>query len=252
MYGLGTFICIVPVYRRRRQARPMIERGLNTEHHAAPGRFVSFIYNQGGSLVKWFRDTFAAAEHRQAVENGSDVYPHLFAEVPEGPSGLLVLPHFTATGPPAFVADSCGVIVGLRLETPRGAILKAIVEGTTFYLRECIEALPATGIEIADFRAVGGGSKSDGWVQTCADIIGRPFTRPQVAEAGALGAALIAGVGVGEFGSFEQGVEAMVKLERTFEPDPARQALYDEWFERYTRLWPTLRSYLREVAAAQR
>ncbi len=60
----------------------MIERGLNTEHHAVPGQFVSFIYNQGGVLVKWFRDTFAAAEHRQAAARGQNLYPALFAEMP--------------------------------------------------------------------------------------------------------------------------------------------------------------------------
>jgi len=252
MWGMGTFTCIVPVYGQRREPTAMIERGLNTEHHAAPGRYVSFIYNQGGSLVKWYRDTFAAAEHRLAVESSNDVYPELFSEVPAGPSGLLVLPHFAATGPPGFIADSCGVVVGLRLETPRGAILKAILEGTTFYLRECIESLPATGIEITDFRAVGGGSRSDVWIQTCADIVGRPFTRPRVTEAGALGAAILAGVGVGEFPSCEAGVEAMVQAERTFEPDPEWQKRYDAWFEKYTRLWPLMHNHLRDVASASR
>jgi xylulokinase len=250
VYGMGTFLCITPVFRQRRDPVLMIERGLNTEHHAAPGRFASFIYNQGGSLVKWFRDTFAAAEHRQARAAGRDVYDDLFAELPLEPSGVVVLPHFAPTGPPAFISDSCGVMAGLRLETPRGAILQGILEGTTFYLKECVESLPPTGIEIASFRAVGGGSRSDAWVQTCADIMGRPFVRPRITEAGALGAAIIAGVGNGVF-SFEEGVEAMVRLERTFEPDPQRQARYESRFEKYKRLWPLMQEYLRSLAAEQ-
>jgi xylulokinase len=72
----------------------------------------------------------------------------------------MALPHFAPTGPPEFVSDSSGVLAGLRLETSRGDILKGILEGTTFYLRECLDALPETGIEIAEFRAVGGGSRS--------------------------------------------------------------------------------------------
>jgi len=131
----------------------------------------------------------------------------------------LILPHFATTGPPGFISDSCGVIAGLRLETSRGDILKGILEGTTFYMKECVESLPPTGIEISDFRAVGGGSKSDTWVQICADIMGRPFVRPRITEAGALGAAIIAGVGTGLFSSYEAGVDAMVSLERAFEPD---------------------------------
>ncbi|MGQ9555810.1 MAG: FGGY-family carbohydrate kinase [Anaerolineae bacterium] len=244
MWGMGTFICVVPVFRSRRPAVAMIERGLNTEHHAARGRYVSFIYNQGGSLVKWCRDTFAAAEHRQAQESGADIYAQLLAEVPEGPSGLLVLPHFTATGPPEFVADSRGVIVGLRLETTRGDILKGILEGTSFYIRESIEALPGAGIQANEFRAVGGGSKSDIWVQTCADIVGRPFVRPRITEAGALGAAIIAGAGVGQFASIEAGVAAMVQLDRAFVPDGERHAQYEPWFEKYKQLWPLLHGYL--------
>jgi xylulokinase len=225
----------------------MIERGLNTEHHAVPGKYVSFIYNQGGSLVKWFRDTFAAAERRQAEEIGRDIYADLIAEVPEGPSGVMVLPHFTTTGPPAFVSDSCGVVAGLRLETSRGDILKGIIEGTTFYLKECVESLAPTGIEIADFRAVGGGSKSDAWIQVCADILGRPFVRPKITEAGALGAAIMAGVGSGAFPSYEAGVEAMVSLERAFEPDPQQHKRYESQFEKYRRLWPLMGKYLREL-----
>jgi len=229
VYGMGTFLCITPVFSERREPALMLKRGLNTEHHAVPGRFVTFIYNQGGSCVKWFRDTFAALEHRQAQAQGRDVYTDLFAEIPSEPSSVLVRPDFTAASP--------GVISGLRLETSRGDILKGILEGTTFDLKEAVEALPPTGIHIADFRVVGGGSKSDAWVQICADILGRPFVRPQVREAGALGAAILAGVGRGVFPSFAAGVQAMVRLERTFEPDTQRQEWYAARFEEYRRLF---------------
>jgi xylulokinase len=249
VYGMGTFICITPVFSKRREPTVMIERGLNTEHHAVPGKYVSFIYNQGGSLVKWFRDTFAAAERRRADETGRDIYADLISEIAEGPSDIMVLPHFTTTGPPAFVSDSCGVIAGLRLETSRGDILKGILESTTFYLKECVDSLPPTRIEIADFRAVGGGSKSDMWIQICADIMGRPFVRPKITEAGALGAAIMAGVGSGVFPSYEIGVQAMVNLERTFKPDPQQQRLYENRFEKYARLWPLMEDYLRDLAS---
>ncbi len=250
MYGMGTYLCIVPVFARARDARAMIERGLNTEHHPLPGRYVSFIYNQGGSLLKWYRDTFAPLERRLAVEAGRDIYSELLAEIPAQPSTVMALPHFSPTGPPHFIADSCGLLAGLRLETTRGDILKGILEGVTFYLRECVEALPAAGIEIAGYRAVGGGSKSDAWIQLSADILGRPFVRPHVTEAGALGAAIMAGVGSGAFPSIPAGVEAMVHLERAFEPDPARQKAYDGRFARYAQLWPLLGGYLRDLAAA--
>ncbi|MBN1681393.1 MAG: hypothetical protein JW966_14015 [Anaerolineae bacterium] len=249
VYGMGTYHCITPVFTARGTSNAMIERGLNTEHHAVPDRFVCFIYNQGGSLVKWFRDTFARAEHHNAVAAGQDIYPALFAEIPAAPSSVIVLPHFATTGPPDFITDSSGVIVGLQLDTSRGDILKGIVEGVSYYLKACVDALPATGITITDYRAVGGGSKSDGWVQTCADIMGQPFQRPAITEAGALGAAIMAGVGSGVFESYGEGVSAMVTLERLFEPDPTQHDHYAARYEHYQQLWPLMENYLREFAA---
>lgn len=246
VYGMGTFTCITPVFSQRRAPHLMLERGLNTEHHAVPGKYVSFIYNPGGSLVKWFRDTFAAAEG-----TGGDVYAALLAEMPHGPSGIVVLPHFAPTGPPAFISDSTGLIAGVRLETSRGEILKGILEGITFYLKECVDLLPPTGIEITDYRVAGGGSRSDLWVQLSADILGRRFVRPAITEAGALGAALIAGVGCGLYPSFETAVETMVRLEREFEPDLDRHSDYRDWYELYGRFWPTAAECLRALARRQ-
>ena len=244
MYGMGTYICAVPVFTHRPEPGAMIAQGLCTEHHAAPGRYVSFIYNQGGALVKWYRDTFAPLERKQAAADGTDIYPALFAEMPAGPCRVLALPHFTAPGPPQFIEDSCGVLAGLHLNTQRGEILKAVVESTTFYLRECFDSLPGE-ISAQDFVAAGGGSKSDAWLQVCADILGRPFLRPQVSEAGALGAAVLAGVGSGVFASVQEGAAAMVHPGRLFEPDPAMQRRYDERYAKYRQLYPLLKEYLR-------
>jgi len=247
VYGMGTFHCITPVFETQPAPQRMIERGLNTEHHAIPERYVSFIYNQGGSLVKWFRDTFAATEHREA--DGRSVYPTLFDEIPAEPSRVMVLPHFTTTGPPDFITDSCGLIAGLNLETSRGEVLKGIIEGAAFYLKEVVDLLPETGIRCQDYRAVGGGSQSDAWVQTCANIFGQPFTRPCITEAGALGAAIIAGVGVGVFENYKDGVDTMVKLEHIFEPDPYQHERYLGRYQQYKRLWPLMGNYLRDLAA---
>ncbi len=247
VYGMGTYICITPVFSQKREPAVMIQNGLNTEHHAVPGKYVSFIYNQGGALLKWFRDTFAAAEHRLAKASGGDCYSLLTAEMPSELSSVVVLPHFAPTGPPEFLANSCGVMAGLHLHTSRGDILKGILEGSTFYLKQCVDSLPSTGIKIESYRVAGGGSKSEAWVQICADILGRPFARPVVTEAGALGAAILAGVGSGIFPDCKSGVDAMVKLDRVFEPDLQKGKLYAERFENYRGLPPLMREYLQNL-----
>lgn len=246
-FGMGTFFCISPVFTRRPDPVPMIAQGLCTEHHAVPERYTTFLYNEGGSLLKWYRDTFAVEARQQARNTGIDLYPELLREMPDGPSPVLVLPHFSPTGPPEYVADSCGVMVGLHIETTRSDILKALLEAGAFYLRSCLDGLPETGIALRELRAVGGGSHSEAWLQICADIFKRPITRARVSEAGALGGAILAGVATGVFASAEEGAEAMVRLGRTIEPDSAMQCRYDERFAHYRQLWPLMKDYLRRV-----
>ncbi len=245
MSGMGSYLTIMPVFTGRKPPERMMRLGLNTEHHAAPGRFVSFIYNQGGLLLKWYRDTFARAEREAAEKSGRDIYADLLAEVPPQPSSVIVLPHVTVTGPPEFITDSSGVIAGLKVETSRGDILRGILEGIVFYHKGLVDASAEAGISLRELRAVGGGSKSDAWLQISADILGRPLVRTRVSEAGCLGAALLAAAGTGAFASLEDGVRSMVSLGERFEPDVARQARYAERYERYRSLWPMMKDVLR-------
>jgi xylulokinase len=245
MFGMGTYLCIVPVFAERPAPEVMIERGLNTEHHARPDRFVSFIYNQCGSVVRWYRDTFAAEEHRRAQAEGRDVYDRLFAELPEDPSSVVVLPHFAFMGPPEFISDASGVITGLRLDTRRADVLKGILEGSIFSLKESVSTLPGAGIHPRRYRAVGGGSRSEAWVQLCADILDCPFERTDVTEAGALGAAILAGNGTGIYSSLGEGTAATVRIRDRFEPQAANVTLYAERYETYLRLWSLLEAFLR-------
>lgn len=245
MFGMGTYLCIVPVFARRPAPAAMIERGLNTEHHARPDRFVSFIYNQCGSVVRWYRDTFAAEEHRRFQAEGDEVYEHLFAELPADPSSVTVLPHFAFMGPPDFISDASGVIAGLRLNTRRADILKGILEGSIFSLKQSVATLPGAGIHTRRFRAVGGGSRSRAWVQLCADILDSPFERSDVSEAGALGAAILAGTGTGVYSSLEQGTASTVRIRDRLEPRPAAVSLYEERYHKNLRLWALLEDFLR-------
>ncbi len=247
MYGMGTFVVLSPVYEQRPDPETMIAFGLNTEHHAVPNRYVSFIYNHGGSVVKWFRDAFAAQDRKLAQREGRDVYDELFAEMPPGLSTILSLPHFAPTGPPEFVDNSSGVLIGLKLGTQRGDILKGLLEGITFYQREMLDVLPGAGIEVNSCRAVGGGSKSDLWLQLTADILGAPVRRPKVTEAGVLGAAIIAAVGAGVWSSYDEAVERMVSLDRTFEPRTEVHEAYEPQYEKYRQIWPLIKNYLRSL-----
>lgn len=252
MYGMGTFLCAVPVYSDRPQSAQMLERGLNVEHHTVPNRYVSFLYNQGGSLLKWYRDTFAGSEAQAAKDQGRSIYAELLREMPNGPSGLMVIPHFTVTGPPRYLSDSCGMIAGLTLETTRGQIAKAVLEGATFYMRNLLELFESMGFSIQSYNAVGGGASSDAWLQLSADVIGKSFARPEVTEAGALGAAINAGIGLGIYRSPSEAVASAVRINRCFEPDANEHARYQDWFSLYKEAVDKQSGFLRKLKQSAR
>jgi xylulokinase len=233
MYGMGTFLCAVPVFGERLESNLMMKYGLNTEDHVCSDHFVSFIFNQGGNLVKWFRDTFAASDHKIASQQGKEVYDLLFAEMPDAAVDVSVLPYFTGTGPPKFYTDTFGQISGLKLSTTRGEILKGILQGATFYLAKTLDQFSKLGLNISEYRCAGGGSRSERWVQLSADIFDKPFLLTHCEEAGALGSAIIAGTGQGVFGTLGQGVDAMVQTSKVIEPNPANTKCYLEKLEQY-------------------
>lgn len=248
IYGLGTFICITPVYDRIPDQAKMLASGLNIEHHVIAGHYVSFLYNlTGGALLKWYRDQFGRLEKREAAERGIDPYDILLADLPGDPTTLLVLPHFAVTGPPLFESRTKGVILGLTLETDHQTVLKGLLEGVTYYFREGVDLLEQAGVTVREFRATGGGAKSPVWLQIKADILGTPLATVKVTEAGTLGAAILAGVATGVYRSLGEAVEAVVKVDRVFEPDPARHQRYREQFEKYRKLYPALKEILRSL-----
>ncbi|NWG14127.1 MAG: hypothetical protein HXY20_11395 [Acidobacteria bacterium] len=249
--GIGTFECITPTFDRIPDPALMLAQGLNIEHHVLPGLFVSFIYNQAGSLVRWFRDTFASADQANAGAP-QDFYNRLSREMPPEPTRLFVLPYFEITGPPSFVVDASGVILGLKTSTTRGEILKAIMECTTLYFVDSIRALQEMGMDMSEFIATGGGARSDQWLQIKADIFGLPFVRPRVIEGSVLGAAVLAGIATGAFEGTAGGVSRFVRRDRVFEPDAARHRLYREKLEEYRRLFPLLRDFLAHQERAKR
>ena len=241
--GIGTFECITPSYDRIPESGPMLRNGFNIEHHVLPGLFVSFIYNQSGSLVRWFRDTFARAD-RKLLSPEKDTYEALAGEMPEAPTRLFTLPYFEPTGPPHFVAEASGVILGMKTTTSRGEILKSIMESVTFYFAESTKALAEMGVDISEFVATGGGAKSDAWLQIKADIFGAPFVRLSITEGSVLGAAMLAGVSTGVYASPAEAASHFVKRGRVFDPDPNRHKIYQEKLQDYRELFPLLKDFL--------
>lgn len=237
--GIGTYECITPVYHGVPDPAKMLALGLNTEHYVTLGHYVSFLFNQAGSLLRWFRDTFAASERSHP-----GIYRRLDAESPVAPTNLLVLPYFEPTGAPGYVADASGVIVGLKTSTTRGEIYKALLESITYYFVEPIKQLRSLGIDTSEFIATGGGAESDLWLQIKADILNVPYVRLAQPHCSVAGAAMIAGMAIGQLPGVADAVSRFVRRTETFYPRAKHHSVYKESLEQYGELYPLMRNYL--------
>lgn len=242
--GMGTYECYTPIFPWPEDLDQFRRESMNVEHHALPGLYMTFLYTHSGLLVNWFMKTFAPNEQGNVVER-------LNAEMPDGPTRLLFLPHNEPPQWPEFLSDTGGAFVNLKTNTSRGEMFKALLEGITFYFVDAIDAMRRTGICPGSFIASGGSSRSDAWMQMRADILGMPFTRLAVSEGSLTGAAMLAAVGAGLFASYEEATKAYVTHGRTFTPDTARHERYRETFSLYKRLYPSLRPLLKDLNAGK-
>jgi xylulokinase len=192
-------------------------------------------------VLRWFRDTFGQEEIREAQASGQDAYDLLLRNARSGPTSLLLLPDFAGSGTPTFDTSSKGAILGLTFATEKPDLAKAILEGLTFELRLNLDLLKDGGVSIDELRAIGGGARSELWLQLKADITGVPVVAPRITEAASWGAALLAGMGAGHFASAAEAAEEMIQLDRRFEPDPGCAARYEERFALYREVYPALK-----------
>ncbi len=244
MNATGTVECFAVAMDGPVVNETMLTNNLACYPHAVPELYISLAFNfTGGSLFRWARDTFGEPERREAEERGMDVYDVLTEKMAQEPTDILVLPHFTMSGTPHMDPNPVGAILGLSLGTTRAEFMRAILEGISYELKLNLDILGRAGVEVDEFRAVGGGAKSDFWLQLKADMYDRPVVRLQVAEAASLGMAIVAGVALGVYDSAREAARQLVVPRETFTPDPGRAAYYEEMLARYKEIYPALKGW---------
>jgi xylulokinase len=237
----GTVECVTVAFQDPVFSPVLQKSNLCTYAHAAPGLYATLAYNlTGGNLLRWFRYQWSAREDIEAAREGTDVYDLILRALSSTPTRLMALPYFTPSGTPHFDAHTPGAILGLRLDTTRGEVLRALLEGLAFELRANFSLLEQTGIRVQEIRAVGGGAKNLSWLQLKADVLNRRMMRPAVTEAGCLGNALLAFSGV-TGASIAQLLPAWVPILDTIEPDPERADHYTGRAKAYAQCYTALR-----------
>ena len=244
MYATGTVECITPAFSNPRQSDALFKNNLCTYDYTVDNMYTTIAYSlTGGNILKWFRDTLGNEEIALARQNGKNAYGILLEKMPDNPTNLMVLPYFTPSGTPYFDTETSGIIMGLKLATGKGEIIRALLEGVAFEMRLNLELLDASDIKLNELRAIGGGAKNLKWTQLKADVLNKPIINVEVTEAGCLGAAAIAFAAVSN-SDIRSIIDSWVKTGLKIEPNPIFAERYTEKFETYKKLYPTIKKLL--------
>ena len=157
-----------------------------------------------------------------------------------GAGGLLFLPYLAGERTPHADPDARGAFVGLELRHDRGALVRAVLEGVAFGLRDSLDLLRSLGVEASTARVSGGGARSRLWLRILASVLDVPLELTESEEGSALGAALLGGVAGGVFADVHAAVSRCVRVTDVVEPDPAWRDAYAELHARYRELYPAL------------
>ncbi len=223
-------------------------------YHGVPDTYMFHTFTSGGVVLRWFRDRFAEAERSVADSIGLDAYDLLAQEagtIGAGAEGLVMVPHLQGAMAPESNANARGAVVGLSLRHGRAHIARAILESIAFVVRRNIEVLEDLDVAIPDIRALGGGARSRLWKQIEADVTKRPVLITRQPDAATLGAAILAGVGLGRYSSAQEAAEKMVQIDETFEPRPELAELYDETYAIYNQTYDSLCPIFDKLAEVQ-
>jgi xylulokinase len=205
-----------------------------------------------GFSLHWFKDEFCQAEREAARLLGDSPYKILdeaAARAPLGADRLLYLPYLQGERTPHRDPDCRGAFIGLSASHTRRELLRAVMEGVCYSLRDCAGIFAELGAPLSHTRACGGGATSAVWRQMLADVMGLPILTPKSKEGPALGAALLAGVGAGLYKSVPEACDAVIDFEEERQqPDADAHAAYDKLYAAYTAAYPALKGLFQQLA----
>ena len=219
---------------------------------AVPGCWHVMGVTQGAGLsLQWFRNNFCQDYMEKAKEEGCDAYDYINRDVESvslGADRLIYLPYLMGERTPHLDPDCRGVFFGLSAIHTRKHMLRAVMEGVSYSMKDCNDILKEMGVEVDDMMACGGGGRSAVWRQMLADMYGCTVKTVAAKEGPALGVAILAGVGAGIYGSVEAACEKMIHTDKSCDPIPEHTAKYEEYHKIYKNLYTCLKDQYKELA----
>ena len=220
--------------------------------HVVPGKWLlQGSSNAGGNVMRWLEMELGEYERLIGADMGKstlEMYNDLAHKIPVGSDGLVFLPYMNGERSPIWDANAKGVYFGLDYNKTRGHLIRSAMEGVAFAERHSLDVAENAGAVVEEIRATGGSTNSYLWTQMKADILRKTVTVPDVREATAFGAALLAGVGVGMYASYDEALHNKVKIARTHKTNEDDAWRYEKNYKIYRRLYECLKDLMKEAA----
>ncbi len=219
---------------------------------AVPGCWHVMGVTQGAGLsLQWFRNNLCRDYMERAEKEGRDAYDYINEDVesvPLGSNRLIYLPYLMGERTPHLDPDCRGVFFGLSAIHTRKDMLRAVMEGVSYSMKDCNDILKEMGVEVDDMMACGGGGRSAVWRQMLADMYGCTVKTVAAKEGPALGVAILAGVGAGIYESVEAACEKMIHTDKSCDPIPEHTEKYAQYHKIYQNLYGCLKEQFKELA----
>jgi xylulokinase len=231
--------------------KPVTHANLFSGYYALPNSyFIGGATATAGALTKWFRDNFSPLEKAIEKELGRNAYSLLSEEAGkvQNPTGIIVLPYLSGARSPVNDENAKGIIAGLTLAHKRIHLYKALLEGVGYEIRHNFEVMAEAGVEPKKIIAVGGGTKSSVWTQIVSDIIGKDQYCIAQDVGAPLGAAYLAGLGVGIIPNTAYIRDNFVKIGRVVRPSSATGRIYDQYYRIYRSIYEETKNSIRQLA----
>lgn len=233
------------------------QTGVTVEAHVARDLYAIWGGAVSSDMLEWYRQEYGfEAKHKASQCSGTD-WDFLMqdaAAAPVGSHGVMFLPHFSGAGCPNPDPQSLGAWVGLSPFATRGDLLRALIEGLDYQFLDIVRTMQGLGVPFERLVVVGGAARNKFWMQNKADVIGAlcgglSLEVPEVEDATPLGAALLAGIGVGIYQDAEDAYQHVYRPGALYHPDPTAARQYEDLFKVYKQLYPTLQPINRQVYA---
>ena len=225
---------------------------VHTFCHAVPGAWhVMGVTQSAGLSYKWFRDNFMTCEKFTAEQLETDpnaLVDKIAATSPAGANGLMYLPYLMGERTPHLDADCRGVFFGLSAMHEKKDLLRAVMEGVVFSMNDCLGIIREMGTSPNFIYAAGGGANSPLWRQMMADIMGIEIAVNNSTESGALGVAILAGVGAGVYKDVVSACDSIIKRQDSQTCQEKNKSLYEEMYKIYVNLYKSLKKDFTELA----